>query len=50
MREVFEPEPCVELRDGIRRMAEWTKAQPLLPPTRFDNIEVPKNLPPSWRS
>ena len=50
MREVFEPGPCVELRDGIRRMAEWTRAQPLLPPTRFDNIEVPKNLPPSWRS
>lgn len=50
MRAVFEPAPCVELRDGIRRMADWTKRQPLLPPTRFDNIEVSRNLPPSWRS
>ena len=50
MRAVFEPPPCVELRDGIRRMADWTKRQPLLPPTRFDNIEVSRNLPPSWRS
>jgi UDP-glucose 4-epimerase len=49
MHEVFNPPASVDLRDGIRRMAEWTKAQPLLPPTRFDNIEVSKNLPPSWR-
>lgn len=50
MRAVFGPPPCVELRDGIRRMAEWTKNQPLLPPTRFDNIEVARGLPPSWRT
>lgn len=50
IRAVFEPPPCVELGDGIRRMAAWTKSQPLLPPTRFDNIEVAKNLPPSWRT
>jgi len=49
MRRVFEPGPSVELQDGIRRMAEWTKRQPLLPAPRFDNIEVPKNLPPSWQ-
>lgn len=49
MRSVFSPPPSVPLRDGIRRMADWTRLQPLLPPTRFDNIEVAKNLPPSWR-
>jgi hypothetical protein len=30
-------------------MAEWTQAQPLLPPTRFDTIEIRRNLPPSWQ-
>lgn len=49
MRSVFSPPSSVPLRDGIRRMADWTRQQPLLPPTRFDNIEVAKNLPPSWR-
>jgi UDP-glucose 4-epimerase len=49
MKSVFCPPPSVELREGIRRMAEWTKRQPLFPPTRFGDIEVPKNLPPSWR-
>jgi UDP-glucose 4-epimerase len=49
MKTVFSPQPSVALRDGIQRMAGWTKRQPVLPPTRFSNIEVPKNLPPSWR-
>jgi UDP-glucose 4-epimerase len=50
VRRIFAPPPCVDLAEGIRRMAEWTMAQPLLPPTRFDAIEVRRNLPPSWQS
>lgn len=50
LRRVFAPPPCVDLAEGIRRMAEWTKGQPLLPPTRFDAIEVRRNLPPSWQA
>jgi UDP-glucose 4-epimerase len=49
VRKVFTPPPCVDLAEGIRRMAEWTKSQPLLPPTRFNAIEVRRNLPPSWQ-
>ena len=49
VRRAFDPPPCVELPEGIRRMAEWTRAQPLLPPTRFDMIEIRRNLPPSWQ-
>jgi UDP-glucose 4-epimerase len=49
VRRAFNPPPCVELPEGIRRMAEWTRAQPLLPPTRFDTIEIRRNLPPSWQ-
>jgi UDP-glucose 4-epimerase len=49
VQRVFRPGPSVPLDDGLRRMAEWTKSQPLLPPTHFDNIEVRRNLPPSWQ-
>jgi len=49
VRRAFDPPPCVELPEGIRRMADWTRAQPLLPPTRFDTIEIRRNLPPSWQ-
>jgi UDP-glucose 4-epimerase len=49
VQRVFRPGASVPLDYGLRRMAEWTKSQPLLPPTRFENIEVRKNLPPSWQ-
>jgi UDP-glucose 4-epimerase len=49
LRRVFDPGPHLPLEAGLRRMAAWTRAQPVLPPTHFDNIEVSKNLPPSWR-
>lgn len=38
----------VTLRDGINRMALWAKQRGPTPPTLFKNIEVRKNLPPSW--
>ena len=38
----------VSLRDGISRMALWAKQRGPTPPTLFKNIEVRKNLPPSW--
>ncbi|MCE2725689.1 MAG: NAD-dependent epimerase/dehydratase family protein [Planctomycetaceae bacterium] len=50
VRRVFAPPPCVELGEGIRRMAKWTRTQPLLPPTSFGAIEVRRNLPPSWQA
>ena len=38
----------VTLRDGISRMALWAKQRGPTPPTLFKNVEVRKNLPPSW--
>jgi UDP-glucose 4-epimerase len=38
------------LRDGLARMAEWAKRQGPAQPTPFGEIEVTRNLPPSWRS
>lgn len=49
IRSVFETTPPVELSDGIQRMAEWAKSCPSHQPVRFENIEVLKNLPPSWQ-
>lgn len=37
-----------KLRDGIYEMAQWVKQSKLREPTPFSNIEVTKNLPPSW--
>lgn len=49
MREVFDPEPPLDLRTGIRRMAEWVKARGPMAPVVFDEIEVDLNLPEGWR-
>jgi UDP-glucose 4-epimerase len=50
VREVFAPPPPVPLREGIGRMAAWVKARGPGHPVTFSNIEVEKNLPPSWRA
>jgi len=49
LHRIFRPSPAIPLRDGVRRMAAWSRAQPRREPTRFGAIEVEKNLPPSWR-
>jgi UDP-glucose 4-epimerase len=48
VRRVFEPPPPLDLRTGIRRMADWVKRRGSAKPVSFSNIEVRKNLPPSW--
>ncbi len=45
---VFETPPAVSLRDGIARMTEWARHRGPTPASVFSNIEVRKNLPPSW--
>ncbi len=44
----FGASPAVPLREGISRMAEWAKRRGAMAPVVFRNIEVRKNLPPSW--
>ena len=39
----------VTLEDGLNKMASWVKNQIPRKTTNFDNIEVTKNLPESWR-
>ena len=38
----------VPLAEGVRRMADWVKRAGPRPPVEFENIEITKNLPPSW--
>jgi UDP-glucose 4-epimerase len=45
----FGPQPKTSLPEGLRKMADWVKSVGMREPVRFKNIEVLKNLPPSWR-
>lgn len=49
VRSVFKTPDAVTLHEGIQRMAAWVKSRGPMAPVTFDNIEVEKNLPPSWR-
>ncbi len=48
-RRVFSPSEPIALEAGIERMARWARARGPVAPVTFDAIEVPVNLPPSWR-
>jgi UDP-glucose 4-epimerase len=48
-RAVFKPTTPVRLRDGISRMAEWVKWKGAARAVEFENIEIHKILPQSWR-
>jgi UDP-glucose 4-epimerase len=47
-REVFGVEAATDLETGIGKMVEWAKQRGPMKPSRFSNIEIEKNLPPSW--
>lgn len=47
---VFGHREKVPLETGIRAMAQWVKENGSRESSIFDNIEVPKNMPPSWAS
>jgi len=48
-RQVFDFSAPIPLSEGINRMTEWVKKSGPMQPVRFNNIEVPINLPPSWK-
>lgn len=48
VRNVLGAQPSVSLEHGIRRMAEWVRTHGASECSAFDNIEVRKNMPPSW--
>lgn len=50
VQEVFGARQQHTLDDGLRKMADWVKQHGARSSSRFNNIEILKNLPPSWRS
>jgi UDP-glucose 4-epimerase len=40
----------VSLQDGLTRMADWVRIHGSRASSTFENIEVEKNMPPSWRA
>ncbi len=49
VRAIFQPPAPIDLATGIQRMADWVKKRGPMQPVVFDNIELEKNLPPSWK-
>lgn len=47
-RESFGPIPCTHLQEGLHRMAAWVKQVGSRKSKEFKNIEIKKNLPPTW--
>jgi UDP-glucose 4-epimerase len=51
VRAAFDPPEPLELREGIERMAAWVREHGAREPVEFSGqIEVERNLPPSWKS
>ncbi len=48
-KKYFPNAPTFTLREGLERMAAWAKEHGPRQSTEFGNIEILKNLPPSWR-
>ncbi len=48
VQRVFGEPPATALDEGIRRMVQWAREQGPREASRFSDIEVLKNLPPSW--
>jgi UDP-glucose 4-epimerase len=46
---VFGERPLRSLDEGLARMAEWVKRHGARASAEFGDIEIPRNLPPSWR-
>jgi UDP-glucose 4-epimerase len=45
---VFGEQASTSLEDGVARMVAWAKEHGPRQANRFENIEIRKNLPPSW--
>jgi UDP-glucose 4-epimerase len=45
---IFGTTPKTSFREGVRAMAAWVKSHGARESSVFENIEIKKNLPPSW--
>jgi UDP-glucose 4-epimerase len=49
VRDAFGAGEPIDLRTGIERMAQWVRERGPQSPVEFTDIEIERNLPPSWR-
>ncbi len=49
-KKIFNINKTVSLKEGMKKMVEWSKEIGPLDPTKFGKIEIHKNMPPSWKS
>jgi len=47
-KKFFGHEPKISLSEGVKRMVEWAKIHGTRESQEFGNIEIMKNMPPSW--
>ena len=47
--EVFGYQPPATLEEGVQRMAKWAVRVGARQSKQFENIEIMRNLPPSWK-
>ena len=48
LNRTFCPPAPTDLRTGVREMATWVRARGPAVPVTYENIEIMRNLPPSW--
>jgi len=48
-KEILKAESQVSLKEGLKRMVEWAQQHGIRQSKDFDQIEISKSLPPSWR-
>jgi UDP-glucose 4-epimerase len=49
LQKVFKYKSKFDLDEGLKRMAKWAQKTGSKESKKFDNIEIIKNLPKSWR-
>lgn len=48
-KKIFAIDSETDLETGIKKMVEWSKGVGPKDPKKFGNIEINKNMPPSWQ-
>ncbi len=49
VKDLLNYQDTTSLKDGVNRMVFWAKKEGAKESKKFDNIEIFKNLPPSWK-
>jgi UDP-glucose 4-epimerase len=49
IRKAFSIKNTTDLATGIKKMAAWSKKRGPMDPKKFDNVEIMKNMPASWK-